>query len=758
MLLELCIKAGWWTVPLKGELKRLPNGKKTVPFFETGWKKKYSEQFNEEITDIACVLTGMKSNILAIDCDNQVTYDLFKSLDPNNFCHFVSKGKPEGGGTILYKYNSAVGTFRLVTDHIKLDFFADDGCVYLPTEANETKESWEGITELPEIPEMPDIVLATLSTFKSKVLDNTLAKTSVIKTSISNRLAPLLVSFVDKKEYDPALFRILTPYSFRDLPLYISQGHLHPKDVPAGRGSEYLSKISAILGSDISVNMELYTKAIMLINSLKATPKDKHELMATIINPMLEERATIDGQVIWQYDEHWEKMGFIATSINGDYLESFFDDVKGIYYLVNYSVPYIRAYGEKRGLINTMRAMLGRAISEQQYDSVKRIIRTTLNPALEFGHLNGTDRYNLFRQTQELAILNNPASYATSYVRPNTIIKYFESLIPDDTMRMFVLSFIKTKLSTFKYSPIILYLIGKPGSGKDTMVNIIRKIIGDEYVAKPDTKVFLEQYNGWMLDKFFVHLDEYGNKLNRASDKQEVLGKLKAYTGSEEMQVRAMRSDGFNYKHRITFIISANTNPLPVEMDDRRVAFIKTPNKLETQDWVKLQGGISAVQDRIKEEIKDFCYYLGTDIPLLKFDDYVIAPVNEDKERLMLDSLPAAEQMSYYFQHNQFDTIRELAEEYAISNIDMSWERNRFESEKVEELYLAMTDGAGATRTIIRSLKNAGIQRSHSTRLGQNTFYYYVPELHRFKGSGKLDTTETEFKPTEAVTSIKGLE
>src|SRR5690606_37278455 len=126
-----------------------------------------------------------------------------------------------------------------------------------------------------------------------------------------------------------------------------------------------------------------------------------------------------------------------------------------------------------------------------------------------------------------------------------TIINYFESLIPDDEMRAYVLIFLRTKLTTFNYSPVILYFIGKPGSGKDTLVNILRQIIGNEYVSKPDTKVFLEQYNGWMIDKFIIQLDEYGNKLTRTADKQEVLGKLKAYTGSAALQIRAIRQDGY---------------------------------------------------------------------------------------------------------------------------------------------------------------------------------------------------------------------
>lgn len=753
MLIDLFIKAGWYTVPLKGKLERLPNGKKTLPIFEPEWRKKYTVTFNEDSVPLAGAITGAKSGIIAIDCDNDLTYSLFKAMDPTYNFHFVSKGKATGGGTIIYKYSDKVGGFKLNTESIALDFYSDEGFIYLPTEDNHTKESWVGVTELPELKEVPATILATLQAFKSKVQDHTVVKTNTPKHTISNRLAPLLDAFVKAGKYEPSLFRVITPYSFRDLPSYIAKGHLHPNDVPQGRGSEYLSKVSAIIGSDISVDVELYTKSIMLINSFWKDPIEQSKLLATIINPMVEERATIDGQVIWQYDPHWEKMGFIATGINGDYIESFYDDVKGAFYLINYTVPYIRVFTDKSSLIKTIKSLLGRSITEIQYDSTKQIIRTYLNPSMEFGHIQGTDRYNLFRQTQELSVLNNPAPYKDQYKRPTTIINYFESLIPDDYMRMFVLSFIKTKLTTFKYSPIVLYLIGKPGSGKDTMVNILRKIIGDDYISKPDTKVFLEQYNGWMLDKYIIQLDEYGNKLTRSSEKQEVLGKIKAYTGSPEFQVRAMRQDGFNYRHSTTFIMTANSNPLPVEADDRRFAFIKTPNKLEIQPWVKEAGGISHVQDLIKDEIMDFCYYLGTEIPSLKSDDYVIAPMTVDKERLMLDSMPAAEQICYYINNSQFNQLSELALEYGVNNFRHGWEKNKLFDDKLEELYAAMTEGAGSHHTIVKALKGIGLNRSHTTRGGQNVFYYFINDLHHFKIT---DTPEEDFAEQPAK-NIKGL-
>lgn len=755
MLIDLFIAAGWHTVPLEGKLERLPTGKKTLPKFEVEWKEKYAKSFNERRVPLAGALTGKLSGVMAVDCDNQLTYDMFRALDPDNGFLFVSEGKPEGGGTILYAYDERVGTFKLKTEQIALDFFSDEGFVYLPTEDNLTKASWADVETLPELRPMPESVTAMLLALKAKTPAHTVSKSNEVKRAISNRLAPMLEVFVKGKRYDPAVFKIITPYSFRDLPSYVTKGHLHPNDVPQGRGSEYLSKVSAILGADISVNRELYTNTIMLINSLWSEPMGEKQLMSTIINPMLEERATVDGQVIWQYDQHWEQMGFIATALNGDYLESYYDDVKGLYYLVNYTVPYVKTFGDKRPVITTLKTLLGRSITETQYDSTKQIIRTVLSPSLEFGHVHGTDSFNLFHQTKELNILNNPLPYRDNYVRPTHIIKYFESLIPDDFMRQYVLSFLKTKLTTFEYSPVVLYMIGKPGSGKDTLVNILATIIGQEYVAKPDTKVFLEQYNGWLVDKYVVQLDEYGNKLTRSFERQEALGKIKAYTGKRDIQIRAMRTDGFNYTHAATFIMTANSNPLPVENDDRRFALINTPNKLATQDWVVEAGGVRHVVERlIPAEIMDFCYYLATEVPVLKGNDYVIAPDTEDKERLILDSMPAAEQIVFYLQNGRFEELAELAGEYAVSGFKDGWDKCRLRDEKLAELYAAMTEGHGVHRTVIRLLKGVGITRSHTTRHGQNDFYYYINDLHKFADRSE----DVGFEPQFVNKGIKGLE
>ena len=743
MIVKQFMDAGWHTVPLGGELKRTHDGGKTIPKFPSSWRVKYVKEFNTVETPLAGTMTGAVSGIVAIDCDTAGTYEVFRELDPNHDFILPSKGKPKGGCTLIYKFDPELTPFIVKQEGFELDFYSDNGFIYLPTEHNETKEAWTH-TSLPELREMPPTMKRILMALSKR--------TAPVKeapahrgTAISNRLAPMVQQFIASKEYYPVLFKIITPKDFRDLPQYVKQGHLHPKDVPEGRGSEYLSKVSCILGKDISVKGELYQMAMLAINGLFSSKMDAKRLRKTIMDPMIEQKTQIDGEVVWQYDEHWQKMGFIATATNGAYIESFFDDVTGTYYIINYTKPYVRTFTDKNPCIKTLKAMTGRAITELQYDTTKRLCETTLDPASPFGHIEGTDDFNLFRQTPELDVLNNPASYTLQYKRPEATLGYLESLIPDDFMRAYVLSFLRTKLTTFKYSPVVLYFIGVSGSGKDVLVTLLKLILGEDYIASPPPKIFLEMQNGWMRYKYFVQLDEYGNLLTTTSMKQEALGKIKTYSGSPMVQIRAMHQNAVNYEHQMTMIVTANTNPLPIESNDRRIAFIETPNILEQQDWVLESGGVADVVERIKHtELMDFCYYLATEVKNLHSDEYMVAPKTDGKAKLIVSGMPTWERLVHHITNSEYKELEELGHEFAVEGFTEGWKHGRLLVDNIEALYHAMTDGAGSVKVITKGIKAAGYTKKHSTKDGKNVFFYELPRLYEYK-----TTDGTGFKVEE---------
>ena len=736
LIIEQFIEAKWHTVPLKGELSRLNNSdKKNQPQFEKDWKKKYATTFNTQLVKLAGALTGKVSNILAIDCDNEETFNIFKFLDNDYKFYFTSKDKKSGGGTIIYKYDIDIDTFSINNDIFALDIFSDGGFIYLPTEHNYTKQEWK-YEKLPEIKKIPaEIKNLLLGLIQRNAIKNENSYTYII----SNRLAPMLETFIKTKDvndmcdYMPPLFKIITPKNFRSLPVYVKQGHMHPNDVPMGRGSEYISKISAILGADISVSAELYQNVLYSINKLWDDPMDFDRLLKTIINPMIEGKSAINNKPIWQYDKFWFKLGFIGTTLRGDYFESFYDDEKGIYYLINYNKPYIRKFGNKTECLTTIRAVTGKKLTEGIYDSRKQLIYTDMDPSKDFGHIENSEYFNLFRWTLELNILHNHKNYTSQYKRPETIINYFNSLIPDDDMRAYILSFIKTKLTTFDYTPVILYFIGVPGSGKDTFIRILENILGEDYISKPTVKNFLSEYNSWLLDTFIVQLDEYGNSVNSLHQKNEVMSKIKSISGSPSARLRIMRTDSFNCKHKATIVMTSNKNPLPLEVDDRRIAFIQTPNKMERLDWVNSAGGVREIAKLIDNEIRDFCYYLATEVDILTGPEYVIAPYTKDKENLILDSLPAYEKISHYIENSKFEDLELLGYEFGVVDFCDGWSKGRILHPKLANLYEQMTEGQGSGQVIVKALKNLGIGRKHTTRSGENLYYYDIPNLFGYK-------------------------
>jgi len=742
------IDLGFHTIPLSGKLERLDNGDKTTPIFEKNWKNNYQANFNEKASILGGTITGSISNIIAIDCDDGVTYDLFRALDPTYTFHFISKGKPKGGGTIIYKYplGRALESFSIQSDLMHLDFYSDNGFVYLPTDSNESKEPWGEV--VPNLQEAPEHVLILLLSLQHQY---TLSKGQVkdTKTSIvvrANYLAPQVELLVSQKKFIPSLFRIITPKDFRDLPQYVKHGYLHPEDVPEGRGSEYMTKVSAIFGADSSIGKELYLHAMSFINNLWGYPINTKRFESTILEPMVNGHSSIDGDPIWTYDEHWKDRGLAFTTKLGDAVEVFFDDIRASYYMINYTRDIVKVFYKETDLFTYIEPIAVLLPPRKELKQLCPVVRTTIEPTLPFGFFN-TDEYtrefNTFRQTPALAILNEPETYAKLYTRPTTIINFFETLIPDNPMRNYVLGFLKRKLTSFKYSPVILYMLGAHGSGKDTFVNIINNIIGDQYLARPTTKEFLEQFNGWLVDKYFVQLDEYGNQLHSLGDKQEALGKIKAYTGKPSVQIRQMRTDGFNYEHFATFIMTANTNPLMLEDGDRRVALIETPHVLKNADWIMAAGGMTQVIDKIDAEINDFCYYLATEVNILSWDDYAAPPETAMKRDIIASKLPAAQRLGYYFKHSMFEQLEDLCEEAGCPQVMQHAPECRVYDEDLFQLYTYMTEGRGSKQGLTKVLREYDYEKVPTTKNQMKAYYYHINTIAHYRPKAPFEAVDS---------------
>jgi hypothetical protein len=716
------IDLGWYTVPLKGELKRLEDGSKTIPIFPESWRSKFSEEQNTVAAKLGGTITGEKSGILAIDCDNELTYRMFKSLDPDYEFIFKSKGKGKDCGSFIYKYDPELSdNFNVRDGIINLDFYSNNGFVYLPTEANETKFVWHG--RMPQLKEVPDVVKVLLD--KLRKANQKVRVEHAVNRNImtANCLAPLVKKFVDERKFMPGLFRIITPKDFRTEAQYVTAGYLHPEQVPEGRGSEYMSKVSAILGADISIDEELYCAAMHDINSLWPIPLDSDRLERTIIDPMITGKASIDGVSIWQYDPNWIRHRLIIGTKRQSSMELGFDDRRNLYYCVDAANEHYQVFTRDSELISYINSVATEQVNKKDVKLSLPIINVSSMPSKPFGFFADSDpmarTLNLFIRTPELSIMEDPAVYKQMYSKPIHTLKFLESLVPEEKMRAYLLRFLKRKLTTFQYSPAVLFFLGVPGSGKDTFVAIIEKIMGK--VARPTTREFLEMFNGWLLDTYFVQLDEYGNQLTSISEREEALGKLKAYTGKSQVQIRQMRTDGFWYEHNATFICSANKNPFGIEDGDRRIALFNTPNVLAENKFVE---DIADFRTKLLDETCDFCYYLATEVDDISSIEYQKPPESAFKNEVIADSMYASQRLAYVMKNKMWDYLRTLASDYNCHAVVDATKRGRLKAKDLEELYDAMTDFKGEMRSLNKAIRAAGIEIKATTNGGQKSFYY----------------------------------
>jgi len=733
------IDLGWRTISLGGELKRLPNGKKTIPIFGKNWLANALDDVEFKPAPLGGVVTGKESNIIAIDCDNTITYNLFKALDPDYAFHFVSTGKKnkagelQESGTIVYRYTEdLLDSFKIANGAMELDFLSNGRMAYLPTVANETKVPWAG--DIPEVKTAPPEVIALL-----KSLQITKEAKPLVQTAVSHHkfnLAPQVEMFVKTGKIAKALFKLLTPYDFRDCDEYKQNGFVDPSNIEDGRGSEYLSKVSAILGADVSVDVDLYCKAMREINEHFADPMPIKRFNNTIIEPMCEGVATgADGTPIWQEDPDWQASVMTFLTRYNTVIHVFYDYMRRVYYVVDLAEEGVQQFSQIQTLGNHLNSITFERMKPVEITSSVPNVLASSEPEKLFGFYSDglKERFNTFISTPAYKAFKVPEDYAEHYSTPTVTIKYLETLVPDIQMRTYLLRFLRRKLDKFEYSPVVLYFLGIPGSGKDTFVSLIEEIIGDNSLARPTAKIFLEKNNAWILDKLFIQLDEYGDQLTSYNDKQEALGLLKQYTGKPRIAIRVMREDAYSYDHKVTFIMTANKNPLMLDVDDRRVALFNTPNTMLDAPWLYIEGGIEAVHNKLSAEICDFCYYLSTEVTNLNTKDYMTPPVSKDKERLIAESMPIAKRLAYYLKTRNWREFRSLGDQFGPRAIWDRVDQSKLLECDIVELYEELKGSEPdprATSTMRHAMRDMGFEASRTTLPGARHGYaYFIPGL-----------------------------
>ena len=688
-------------MPLGGVLKRLPDKKKTIPEFERGWREKYQKIRNGRESALGGVITGEISGIVAIDCDNAETWDIFAKLDSSNKFLFMSRGKD--AGTLIYEYDKLFShSFSIHRNGLSLDFYSSNGFVYLPTEKNKTKITLgEPLPPILKLPENTKTLLTHLYVTSQSPLS---PKKESNQTGI---LHPLIQHFIEGNgKYLPGLFKVITPQKYRNHPDYLRNGHLRPDSIEDGEGSNYLSRVSAVLGADASIDVEMYIASMSMINSLFSNPMDEDRLDKTILSRMIEGKAKIGGEVVWKYNENWKKNRTIFRTKDESTIECVYDDNMQSYYVVDVSKENYKSFRKPNDLTQFLQVTTKYNKTTKELVHSLPLVDTIVQPNKDFGfHDTESNKrdLNIFSSTPALKIFYNPQSYKNLYKKPHTILQFLESLVPDKEMHDYLLRFLKTKLLTLEYSPVVLYFLGVPGSGKGLFVRIIEKMFG--LVPAPSVAEFLDKFNKWVVGAYFVELDEYGDSATSMKDRKELLGKLQSLTGKQKVDVREMHMNSYRYEHNITFIMTSNKNPLILLDDDRRIALFNTPNILAAQEWVI---DIDKTFHEIIDEVNDFCFYLATEVVPLPLNEYVSPPALHGKFELIAESMPAASMIAYCLKNKNIDYLVRELEDYGFADSAQFLEQGSIYFSQLEEFYMEMTENRGNRRALLRTIRERG--------------------------------------------------
>jgi len=667
------IDVGYHTVPLLGaNITRSESGTSKKIGYPNSWQK-YKEDFNEVASTIGAVIPGKQSNLIVIDCDSTETTELFEALLPAYKAVAYGVGKmtivkdgevsePIRSSNWFFKYSPNIPVIHNGYKH--LEVFSGDGDtqnILLPTQGNKTKTPWINIPETTHIPQ----ALITLIAVWAKASKTTPAPSqshNQYSPQHSFNLAPMCEKqLVRPDTLDHKLFAIITPKSFRNS-LYRSKGYLHPNDIEVGQGNDYISRLSAILASDKSINPHLYEAMMNFVNDQWEYPLSSTKLQKYISHMLT--GANKEGKNFWVYDEHWEKDRFMYYSKLEDPMEYFMDPDELSIIEVNHDTYITRVIKDSKikpilSLIPECGIKPSTKNAVDIFRSQVPAMRNVVYPHLPFGQLsNNRYEFNRFKPTKALEIIRDPQTYKEQYTPPKVFINWLHGFQPDEQDRKYLLSHILTKFLTFSYSPVIYYFVGIPGSGKGTLNKIIAKIIGEENMATnlgkgEATGIF----NGWMKDKYFVVFEEMNDKLNRTEAKM-FSGNLKTWSGDATFSCREMTKDFYSAPMTATFILNQNGDTFELDPNDRRILYMNSPTKASVDDIVAI----------LATPIEDIAYYIATEYSQLNDEDYQTPPMNAAKRKSINDKLPLGNKILNLLENKDWEHFYNLV---ADSNIDI---------------------------------------------------------------------------------------
>jgi len=391
-----------------------------------------------------------------------------------------------------------------------------------------------------------------------------------------------------------------------------------PDPIPQGMSNQVYLSLSTRLASDETISKEDYLQTMEKFN-LYHQRKTPEELRQTITDRMVNNKNGL-----WRYDENKQVGTFTTTHRRfKTQIESYYDAESAAYliHFLNKEGQYelhkaknLTAYLELMEKISDMpRQSLRNAT---KHIAVVDVISTYSKPA---GYDAEASTYNTAYINSNLAAFNG--TKPLTYEQPDRLIDMLKYMWGESYTYM--LNITKHRYSSFDWSPVVTFLQGTEGSGKDLTISLLSA----GFSTTPQTlnySLMKDVHSNWQTKENAI-FSEVGDW--KPMEREDLLSQLKTISGSNgKVTFRDMQKTAIVVPTIIKIWITGNhwvklhSDPLT----QRRIHIVYMPNPLE-----KELGGPYSKQDisdlMSDESIQNFYYWLGN---VYQYQDFSIDKYN----------------------------------------------------------------------------------------------------------------------------------
>ena len=658
------IDSGWSTIPY--DSIKYENGKK-IASPPIKWKE-FVLTKNTKRSRAGAVICD---KVLVVDCDSleatKKFLDIAKIEGIESIEDLGKEGVEEKIGLVVkttkgyHFYFNNTGEFGDLRDE-KIDIQATNKrIVYLPSETSEGKEIIAINKVLSEDFKTYKIVLTDINHnikewFKSLSKEDNPIEAKKVRYTLGTPLAKIPLG-------SNLFFKRLTPKSYKEDSFYREiidqQGYLHPNDIRDGDGNDYLISIAGILCSDPTIDINDFWKIMEFVNSLWDYPLSQEDLEKKVEAYPMNRYAGCP----FVYDDKWEEMQYSFIDVDGNDIMMVYDLKTSKYIIANLSTDTILTKNSSDA-VSFYANRTGEKIGNAKLASILIGVNVEFNPLAPFG-LSEDKKFNIYKHSKYLEILNSDYAYAKHEIEDSKTCKalpFFKHLFKDSTE--YFLRFLKTKFTTFKYSPTTFCLFDdEGGAGKGALEVFLGRFIGMDKITRIPYDTFQSKFTSDYEGKLIIFFNEFPEdfKIRKANT-----DKIKEITGSPTSKIEKKGCDPYEVVNYATHFITSNRISVEIREGDRRFCVVQCDKKF---DDVFYSGYFDEMTS--DSELSKLAIYLREFVQPLSHKEYMSPPMTIAKELFVDCNESDLDVMVRRLCEQDYDSIYEISKEFFIAESDL---------------------------------------------------------------------------------------